>query len=253
MAQKNPPRPQRRRRKKKSALFTPLAFLLICAALVFGMSVFFRVSKIEVVGAVSYSTQEIIEASGVEEGDNLVIIDRSGSASRIKAKLPYVENVAVHRTLPNTVTIEVSESQALAFLAVEGELWVLDRNCKALNKTSSGQTEGLVQLLGVTANVPKIGEVVTGKDAEEAKLEYIAVILRELSARGMTGSVEALDLTNLANPTFDYLQRFQVKLGKNEDVDYKLDRLLSVVEQLSPNDIGTLDLSIDDRVHYTQG
>ena len=52
--------PQRnRKRKKRNALFAPVAFLIICAALVFGLSVFFRVSTIEVEGNSLYTSEEI--------------------------------------------------------------------------------------------------------------------------------------------------------------------------------------------------
>lgn len=253
MAQNSPTRPPNRKRKKNSALFTPLAFLLVCAALIFGMSVFFRVSKIEIIGAGGYAQEEILSASGIEKGDNLIFIDRSGAATRIKSRLPYIDTVVVHRTLPSTVTIEITESQALAYIAVEGELWVLDRKCKALSKTTSSETDDLIQVVGLTVDKPVIGEAMTGQDAEASKLEFLSVVLRELSIRGMQSRIETIDMTNPANPCFDYDGRFTVHLGKNEDVDYKLDRLLSVVAQLGAGDIGTLDLSIDDRVHYTQG
>lgn len=253
MAETNPPRAPRRRRKRKSALFTPLAFVLICAALIFGMSVFFRVTTIVVTGAVNYEEAEIIAASGIEPGDNLIFIDRSGAASRIRSKLPYIESVAVRRSLPSTVNIEILESRALAYLAVDGELWAIDRSCKALAKTSSAQVEGLIHVTGIEATKPAVGEIVAGKDAENSKLEYLAVILREISARGMESEIGSMDLTNLANPTFDYQSRFLVRLGKNEDVGYKLDRMLSVVDQLGEGDVGTIDLSIDDRVHFSQG
>lgn len=253
MAETNPPRPPRRRRKRKSALFTPLAFVLICAALIFGMSVFFRVTTIKVTGEVNYTAEEIIKASGIEPGDNLIFIDRSGAASRIRSKLPYIESVAVIRVLPNTVNIEIQESRALAYLAVDGELWAIDRSCKALAKTTSSQVEGLIHVTGITAAKPSVGEIVAGKDAEGSKLEYLSVILREVAARGMEGEIGGMDLTNLANPTFEYQGRFLVRLGKNENVGYKLDRMLSVVEQLGESDVGTLDLSIDERVHFSQG
>lgn len=253
MAETNTPRTPRRRRKRKSALFTPLAFVLICAALIFGMSVFFRVTTIEVTGEVNYGEEEIILASGIEPGDNLIFIDRSGAASRIRSKLPYIESVAVQRVLPNTVNIEIQESRALAYLTVDGELWAMDRSCKALAKTTSSQVESLIHVTGITAAKPSVGEIIAGKDAEGSKLEYLSVILRELTARSMESEIRSMDLTNLANPTFDYQGRFLVRLGKNENVGYKLDRMLSVVEQLGESDVGTLDLSIDERVHFSQG
>ena len=51
---------QNKKRRKRSALFAPISFLIICAALVFGMSVFFRVSGIEVEGNNLYTEEEII-------------------------------------------------------------------------------------------------------------------------------------------------------------------------------------------------
>ena len=64
MKQSKQPGPRRARRPRRPSggrgrsLLQPLIFLLICAALVLGMSVFFRVAKIEVVGnsiSVSYT------------------------------------------------------------------------------------------------------------------------------------------------------------------------------------------------------
>lgn len=49
----------------------PLTFFLVIVALVFIMSVFFKVSRIEVKGNSIYTTDEVIKASGIETGDNL--------------------------------------------------------------------------------------------------------------------------------------------------------------------------------------
>ena len=68
MKQSKQPGPRRARRPRRPSggrgrsLLQPLIFLLICAALVLGMSVFFRVSKIEVVGNSIYTAEEVVEA-----------------------------------------------------------------------------------------------------------------------------------------------------------------------------------------------
>ena len=72
-----------RKKKKRNALFAPLSFLLVCVALVFAMGVFFRVQTIEVIGAEGYTAEEIIEASGIDIGDNLFFINRASVSSRI--------------------------------------------------------------------------------------------------------------------------------------------------------------------------
>ena len=68
MKQSKQPGPRRARRPRRPSggrgrsLLQPLIFLLICAALVLGMSVFFRVAKIEVVGNSIYTAKEVVDA-----------------------------------------------------------------------------------------------------------------------------------------------------------------------------------------------
>ena len=101
----------------------PLRFFLVIVAIIFVMSVFFKITKIEVSGNSLYSAEEIIAASGIEEGDNLFFVNRIAAGSRVVVKLPYVDSVKISRGLPNRVTIEVTESNAVGYVSVGDELW----------------------------------------------------------------------------------------------------------------------------------
>ena len=79
----------------------PLTFFLVIVALVFIMSVFFKVSRIEVKGNSIYTADEVIKASGIETGDNLFFINGIAAGSRVAVKLPYVDSVQINRGLPN--------------------------------------------------------------------------------------------------------------------------------------------------------
>ena len=130
MKQSKQPGPRRARRPRRPSggrgrsLLQPLIFLLICAALVLGMSVFFRVAKVEVVGNSIYTAEEVVEASGIGTGDNLFFINRFAAASRIFSKLPYVDKAKVTRALPNRVTITIQESSAMAYVQADDGYWV---------------------------------------------------------------------------------------------------------------------------------
>ena len=110
---------------------------------------------------------------------------------------------------------------------------------------------GLIRVEGLMPIAPEIGETIAPGESEMGKVHYLAAILRQISELGMQGRVTWIDITNPANPSFDYLGRFTVKLGANENVDYKFQCLLSAVEALEPGDRGTLDLSIDKQAHLT--
>ena len=78
-----------------SSFSGPIVFFLVIVAMIFVMSVAFRVSDIRVEGNTHYTDQEIIQAIDIEEGDNLFFFDRFAALSRVFAKLPYVEEVSV--------------------------------------------------------------------------------------------------------------------------------------------------------------
>ena len=242
--------PQRNgKKKKRGALYAPLSFLLICAALVFGLSVFFRVSGVEVEGAVLYAPEEIVEASGIEKGDNLFFINQISAISRIYAKLPYVEKAAIRRSLPNKLTIVVTESRAIAVVSSDQGPWAIDRGCKLLSKAEGDAVNGLIRIEGLHAIAPEAGEILAPGEADLPKIAYLKAILEQIDSLGLRSNVTYIDISGISNPVFDYLGRFRVKLGSNENVDYKFQCLLSAVDSLSDGDRGTLDLSIDKRAH----
>ena len=74
-------------------------FFLVVVATIFVMSVFFRITNIQVEGNSHYTDEEIIRAIDIEEGDNLFFFDRFAALSRVFAKLPYVEEVSVERRM----------------------------------------------------------------------------------------------------------------------------------------------------------
>ncbi|HHU23335.1 MAG TPA: FtsQ-type POTRA domain-containing protein [Clostridiales bacterium] len=241
----------RKRKKKKNPLYTPLSFIIICAALTFGMSVFFRISTIEVVGNNIYTQEEIIEASGLEKGDNLFFVNRFKAISRLFSKLPYVAEASIARSLPNKLIIEIEESRAIAYVVSSGDTWLIDRECKLLEKVRPAETGGMIKITGLSPISPSEGEIISPGEGESAKVSYLTELLKRIEARGMTGDIAEIDMSNLANPSFDYLGRFVVKMGKNENIDYKFELLLSSVSQLAEGDAGTIDLSIDKKAHFS--
>ena len=242
---------QNRRKKKRSVLFAPVSFLLICLALILGLCVFFRVSGIEVEGNSLYTPEEIIAASGIEKGDNLFFINQFTAVSRIYAKLPYVEKAAIKRSLPNKLTIVVTESNAIACIAAEDGIWAIDRSCKLLSKVDADALVGLIRIDGLVPIAPEAGQLIAPGEAEKPKVTYLSSILYQIDSLGLRESVTYIDISGISNPTFDFLGRFTVKLGSNENLEYKFQCLLSAVAALNEGDRGTLDRSIDKRAHLT--
>ena len=239
------------KRKKHGTLYKALSFLIICATLVFGISIFFRVSNIDVSGAVTYTDEEIIEASGIAEGDNLFFINRFTAISKIFSKLPYIEEVAVIRSLPNKLTIQVSEGTALAFIVADDRYWIMDRGCKLLSQISAAEAGEFIKITGISIFEPKEGEIIKTDPADMPKVEFLSSVLREIAANDMNRDVSEIDMSNISNPAFEYLGRFTVRMGKNENIEYKFGMPLNAISRLASGDAGILDLSADKKVHFS--
>lgn len=244
---------QKKRQKSHGGggfIFSTLSFIVICAALVFGMSVFFRVSNIEVIGADRYTNNEIISASGVKNRDNLMFVNRNAVEEKIYMKLIYIGEVEVSRKLPNTIVIKVDESSTFAVVETESGLWMIDKNCRLLETCSPQDAESYIKVSGIAGVKPKKGNILSVSEEDKPKAEFLKDILTSMSQRNIVADVSTIDVSNAVNAEFEYLDRFKVKMGKDENIDYKLEMLLGVIEKLDSDDKGIIDLSQSKKAQF---
>ena len=246
-------RKQRRepRAVRRGSFSGPLMFAVVIVAVIFVMSVFFRVSDVQVRGNVHYEAEEIIRACAIEEGDNLFFFDRIAAVSRALSKLPYIEDIAVERKLPNRVIITVEESTALAYLELGEEQWTLDHRCKVLGKAAEGETETLIPVVGIRPGTLMIGEQMQTESKNVAPVDYLAAILDQIEARGLAEGVRRIDFSDPDSPEFDYMGRYTVVLGSNLQLEHKFGMFVSVLDKLKAGDVGVLDLSDGASVHFS--
>lgn len=242
---------ENRRPRRRSSFSGPLMFVVAIVAAIFVMSVFFRVSDIQVKGNVHYTAEEIIRASAIEEGDNLFFFDRIAAISRALSKLPYIEDVAVERRLPNKVIITVEESSALAYLELGEEQWTLDHRCKVLGKAAEGETDALIPVVGIRPGTLMIGEQMETEDQDREQVEYLAAVLDQIEARGLTENVTQIDFSNPKSPEFQYRDRYTVVLGGEEGLEHKFGMFVTVLEKLKPGDVGVINVSDGVTAHFS--
>ena len=111
-------RKRKRGRRRFGLLFKLLCGAALVAAATLGATVFFQVETIAVVGNSRYTAQEVINASGVQVGDNLFQMNKNQISQQILQQLPYVGEVSPQRGLPSTLTIQVTEISAAARVEV---------------------------------------------------------------------------------------------------------------------------------------
>ncbi|SHH92951.1 Cell division septal protein FtsQ [Sporobacter termitidis DSM 10068] len=233
-----------RRRRRGAVLYTPIAAILIIVIVIFGISVFFRISDIEVKGAGKYTVDQIISASGIKIGDNLVFIDPGAVAAAIKTNLPYLSDVQISKIVPDKIAINVTESQPLAAVSVDNTWYIIDQKARVLEKTDSATAQGKISVTGLIPTDAPVGRQLAVGDGEQTKLLYLANVLSAIQNAGISGDVQSVDVSNIGNIQFSY-GRFTVIMGTGEDADYKMVKLHDVIATLEPDDTGKIDVSQD--------
>ncbi len=140
--------------------------LALAAAVILCFIVFFRVNTISVTGNEKYTQQEVLDASGIEKGDALLLVNKSAAAGKIIAALPYIDQVRIGVAFPNVVRIEVKElDTAYAVAASDGTYWLINSSGRVVEETTAKAAAGYLQLTGFQVDPPKAGDTISASSA----------------------------------------------------------------------------------------
>ena len=266
----------------RNRLIVQLATIAVSVlAVVLCLSIFFRVETITVSGANAYSAWAIREASGVEEGDYLLTFGKARACAKIKAELPYVDTVRIGIKLPNTVNIVIEEIDVVyAVQDQDGIWWLMTSEGKVMEQTDTAGASAYTKVLGVKLQKPEpekpavafqelVEQAQSGQTdlpegetqvpipvvvTQQQKLNAALDILQALELNEIVGEAASVDVSDLTRIELWYGTRYQVNLGENSNMDYKIACLKGSVNKLSDYDSGELDISFTtwpDKVTYT--
>lgn len=249
-----------------------LTVTAVVVALVMGLSVFFKVENITVSGAETYSPWSVREASGIQEGDNLLTFSKARASAQIRANLSYVDRVRIGIKLPDTVTIYIEELDvAYAIKSGEGTWWLMTSSGRMVQQIDTATASSYTQVLGVTVDKPQVNEdavatenvpTETGADGEiipvtvtgAQRLHAALQILEALEANDIVGEAASVDVTRLEDVILWYGTQYQVNLGDTGNMDFKIACMNDAILQMSDYQSGVLDISFttfDDQVGFT--
>lgn len=253
-----------------------LTVTAVVLALIMALSVFFKVETITVSGAEKYSAWNVREASGIQEGDNLLTFSIPRASGQIIAKLSYVDKVRIGIKLPDTVNIYIEERDvAYAIKDVAGSWWLMNSDGKILEQGNSAMAASHTQVLGVTVENPAVNERAVAAEElptetmENGELVPVTVtgaqrlsgalqILKALEANDIVGDAASVDVTRLEDIILWYGTRYQVNLGNindaNHNMEHKIACMYDTILQLSDYQTGVLDVTFTtwtNQVGYT--
>lgn len=246
---------RRRGRGSFGFLYKLLSVLLICTAIILAMTLFFRVDNIVVTGQRRYTEEEIREASGVELGSNMYLLNKYEVCRSIAGQLPYIEDIRVNRKLPDTLLIEVHESGRPFALVQDGSAWLISASGKIVEQLPEGEAEPYGRISGCELLAPSVGTSVALATEYASQQSSLLDLLKALEDAGLTENVDGIRLDDLSYLKMDYIGRFTVRMAYGADYSWELKKLTATLAQeaIQSNMTGTIDLQLkSDEVRLIQ-
>ena len=245
-----------------------LTVVAVVAALVLGMSIFFKVGVVNVSGGEKYTAWDVKVASGIQDGENLLTLNKGRIVGKIKTSLPYVNEVRIGIKLPNAVNIEITElAVTYSIQDDDGGWWLMDADGKLLESLPNIDAKFHTQVLGITITEPQPGqqaiavepepETTVETDASGASTEMVIPvtvtgrerldtalqILQYLEDNDVLGEMESIDVTDITNIEMWYSDRYHILLGDTTQLEHKVKSVTLAIGQMGEYQTGVLDAS----------
>lgn len=217
-----------RRRKRKMNLYSLIVILLV---LTVGVTVsytfLFNIDEIRISGeSDQYTAEQILSASGIKKGDNLLRLNTDKSEQNILDALLYVETAKVDRDFPSSLEITVSKCIPAYNVSYDLGTLLVSRQGKIL-ADNGFITEGLPVFYGYDPSETTPGKPLASNDEQkhEAFAEFINIINSTEE-----NIISSIDMTDKYSMLVNYSNGIIFKMGNWTDIEYKLSMASDVMQ-----------------------
>lgn len=226
----------RRRRRHSSMYFFLILILVLGIGVLLSVTLFFNINKIDVKGNVDYSSQDIINVSGIGIGDNMVRLDAAKAEQNILNSMVYIEEADISKHYPDTLEINVTKCVATASVQCENGYLLVSKKGKILEKVESAKDDIMV-INGFEPSDETVGTYLSS--ADEQKTDIFFEITDSISD-DEKGKIKSVDMTDKYDIKVNFDNRITFELGNANDVKYKLSLADTVLKDLGDDKKGTM-------------
>lgn len=256
-------RSRQTRSSSYSMYFGLVGLIAVLTFIILSVTVLFKIDTVIITGSSIYDYEEIIAASGIEGGDNLVRMLMNKREEDIEQQLVYIERAEMTRVFPSTVEIHITSAEETINAVTEDNCYILSAEGKILNimpepvpeiMTIYGVIPGEENLIGRkfscddknrTEIFYRLAEF--GKDREDTSSEEETELENNLqqavSQRGFNSRIRSFDMTDCFKISCNYDDRINIEFGAMSEFDYKMKLAYNIITaKIGPNTEGTLKM-----------
>ncbi len=224
------------KKNRKIVKYAGIALGVAAIFLILSMTVLFNISSITVDGTgKKYTQDQIIMASGLNVGDNMVRTSFKKVEERIEKSLPYVYDAVITKTITGKVTITITDTRAAIAVKTPQGFILANPDGKTLETVKELPKNNNLMYLRLKGSITATaGEPFTINDAvEKALYDELITNLTEVKLRN---HITEMDLTQRSSIKLVYQGRLRLLLGSSEKLDEKLKSAAKVIEKENAED-----------------
>jgi len=235
------------KRKVRSSFIAIISIFLLSVFAILSVTVLFPVENVKIKDAekTKYSQNEIISASGIRIGENMIVLSSSSVESRITEALPYIGSCKIGKSLVGTITLTPKATKP-QYCIKDGEAyWLVNDEFKALEKIKKAKRK-YINITGAKFKEVAVGKTIEFKDGD--KLDCINTVLDILDESNIT--INKINVKNLSSLEITVNSKFKVKVGTVQSLEKKLLYLLEMIKEIekkNEKDTGTINLVYFDK------
>lgn len=220
----------KRRKRSAGARLRPFWILFVLAAIAAAIGGYYAATwpgfypqSVTVSGNRVVPTAEILSRASIERHANVWLQNTRAAQARIES-IPYVGTVRIHRALPASVRIVVSERKPFAVLQAAGVRALVDRDLRVLQPDDGTRTLPVI-IAGPTA-IPSPGAFVHNADVQRLRDDYVDLAQAHVAVRDVRYDKFG-DLVATTRGGIDLL------LGDDTDLQKKTPLIDPIISQVS--------------------
>ena len=223
------------KRAKRNKRIKRLLKLIVLLGIIIGGSVFamtspmFNIKEIQVINNNIVTSETIISLSELKVDENMFRFSSSSVKNKIKENA-YIEEVKIHRKIPNTIQIEIIERQPKYSIDFMGKYAYINTQGYILEISDTNMELPVIQ--GISTNEEEIVPNNRLNNDDLTSLENIIKIMDIAKENNLDAKVTSIDIST-KNQYSIYIQeeKKRIYLGDNTNLGNKMLYAVSIMEK----------------------
>ena len=230
----NPINDDGKAKKKRKKVFRTIKVLLLIGVILGGtiyflLSPIFNITEINVSGNSKISSEEIISLSGIQKNENTFKINKKTVKDKIREN-PYIDTISIKRTLPDSITIYVTERVATYRINKANTYMLINNQGYMLEITDEENNLPIITGLQTTDEEIQEGNRLRVEDLE--KLEDVLKISESAKTNELYSLITEIDISEKDNYKLVIpSEKKIIHLGDTSKLPVKMGYIISIMEK----------------------